>query len=85
MTTVVPDRKGIRRMRRFENAVGEKAFEGSIPWDSEEAIAMHEAINDEYDRAEKLLIDHMNEQALRIVDLEERLRVYETPTEEKTK
>lgn len=77
MTTVVPDRKGIRRMRRFERAACNKEWDGTIPWDSEEAIAAHEALYDEYDRAEKMLIDHMNDQALRIVDLEERLRVAE--------
>lgn len=73
MTTVVPDRKGIRRLRRFERAACEKAFDGTIPWDSEEAIAAHEALYNEYDRAEKMLIDHLNEQALRIHDLEEKL------------
>ena len=73
MTTVVPDRKGIRRLRRFERAACEKAFDGTIPWDSEEAIAAHEALYNEYDRAEELMLRHLNVQALRIVDLGERL------------
>jgi len=73
MTTVVPDRLGIRRLRRFERAAYDKAFDGTIPWDSEEAIAAHEALYDEYDRAEELMLQHLNEQALRIVDLEEQL------------
>jgi len=77
MTTVVPDRLGIRRLRRFERAAYDKAFDGTIPWDSEEAIAAHEALYNEYDRAEKMLIDHLNEQALTIVDLMERLRAAE--------
>ena len=72
MTTVVPDRKGIRRLRRFERAACEKEFDGTIPWDSEEAIAAHEALYNEYDRAEELMLQHLNDQALRIHDLEEK-------------
>jgi hypothetical protein len=44
-----------RAINRFERAVARKAFEGTIPWDSDKAIAMHKYINREYAMAKKRL------------------------------
>ncbi len=44
-----------RTINRFRAAVEDKAFEGTIPYDSEEAIAAHELIDREMDRAEAAL------------------------------
>ncbi len=45
-----------RAINRFERAAGEKAFEGSIPWDCEEAIEAHEEIDREYTAARAALV-----------------------------
>lgn len=44
-----------RAIKRFEEAAVEKAFEGSIPYDCEAAIAAHEEIDREYKRSRELL------------------------------
>ena len=74
MTVVVPDRLGRRRLNRLLCAHYEKAFEGTIPWDSDDAIAAHEAIDRNYARARQLMLEHLDAQAILIVDLQERLR-----------
>ena len=74
MPTVVPDRLGRRRLNRLLRAFEAKAFEGTIPWDSDEAIAAHEQIDREYDRAWEMMLAHLDAQTLTIVDLAERLR-----------
>ncbi|WOE76348.1 hypothetical protein [Alterisphingorhabdus coralli] len=40
-----------RTINRFERAVEDKAFEGTVPWDSDEAIEEHERIDREYERS----------------------------------
>lgn len=47
-------------IRRFERAVEEKAFEGTIPWDSEAAIIAHEEIEENYVKSRKTLINILN-------------------------
>jgi len=37
-----------RALNRFEQAVDDKAFEGTVPYDSEAAILEHERIDREY-------------------------------------
>lgn len=79
MTTVVPDRKGARRLTAFERAVVDHAFLGAIPLfsdDPEEQAAIdHERsrIINNYCRKRAAMLDHMNAQALTIVDLTEQL------------
>lgn len=77
MPTVFPDKLGRRRLKRLLNAHEEKAFEGTIPWDCAEAIAAHEQIDREYERAWQMMMEHLDEQASTIVDLRERLRAAE--------
>ena len=77
MLTFLPDRLGRRRLRRLLKAHGEKVFEGNIPWDSDAAYAAHAQIDREYERAWQMMLEHLDEQALTIVDLRERLRVAE--------
>lgn len=72
--TVVPDRLGRRRLKRLLRAAEEKAFKGTIPWDCAEAIAAHEQIDREYTRAWQMMLEHLDAQALEIIDLRERLR-----------
>lgn len=74
MPTVLPDRLGRRRLQRLLNAHYEKVFEGTIPWDSDAACAAHAQIDREYERAWQMMLEHLDEQALTIVDLRERLR-----------
>jgi hypothetical protein len=45
-----------RAINRFERAVDDKAFEGSIPWDCDEAIERHEEIDREYAASRTALI-----------------------------
>ena len=73
MPTVFPDKLGRRRLKRLLHAYEEKAFEGTIPWDCAEAIAAHEQIDREYERAWQMMLAHLDEQALTIIDLRERL------------
>ena len=77
MPTVFPDKLGRRRLKRLLHAYEEKAFEGTIPWDCAEAIAAHEQIDREYERAWQMMLAHLDEQALTIIDLQERLRSVE--------
>ena len=77
MPTVFPDKLGRRRLKRLLNAHAEKAFGGTIPWDCTEAIAAHEQIDREYERAWQMMLEHLDEQALTIIDLRERLRSVE--------
>lgn len=44
-----------RTINRFANAVADKAFEGTIPWDSEAAFAEHERIDYELTLATEAL------------------------------
>ena len=73
MSTVLPDKLGRRRLKRLLHAYEEKAFEGTIPWDCAEAIAAHEQIDREYERAWQMMLEHLDKQALTIIDLRERL------------
>ena len=74
MITVVPDRLGRRRLKRLLRAYEQKAFEGTIPWDSDEAVAEHARIDREYNRAWEMMLAHLDESALTILDLSERLK-----------
>lgn len=79
MTTVVPDRKGRRRLNRYLRAAEAKAFEGTIPYTSDDPDeqdlldATHDQIDRELERARGLMLAHLDEQALTIVDLQEQL------------
>lgn len=73
MPTVVPDRLGRRRLKRLLRAHEDKAFEGTIPWDSDEAVAEHARIDREYNRAWEMMLAHLDGSALTIIDLSERL------------
>lgn len=44
-----------RAINRFERAVERKAFEGTIPWDEDAAVAEHRYIDNEYKLAKKRL------------------------------
>lgn len=44
-----------RVINRFERAVYNKAFEGTVPWDEEEAVVEHHRIEREYLKARQLL------------------------------
>lgn len=44
-----------RAINRFEAAVENHAFIGTIPFDSDEALAMHESIKNEYLRSRECL------------------------------
>ena len=59
MSTVLPDKLGRRRLKRLLHAHEEKAFEGTIPWDCAEAIAAHEQIDREYERAWQMMLAHL--------------------------
>lgn len=66
--TLIPDMLGRRRLARFERAVEAYAFKGAghpedIP-----------AVEAEYARAKHLLLRHLDDQALVILDLVERSR-----------
>lgn len=52
---------GVKRaMTRFEAAADAHAFRGTIPrFENEEAMAMYEAIEDEYEAAKKAILDFM--------------------------
>lgn len=53
-----------RAINRFERAVGEKAFEGTIPFDNDEAILAHEEIDREYARSRQCLVALIERYAL---------------------
>lgn len=74
MPTVVPDRLGRRRLKRLLRAFEYKVLEGAIPWDSDAAVAEHARIDREYNRAWEMMLAHLDESALTILDLSERLK-----------
>ncbi len=74
MPTVVPDRLGRRRLKRLLRAFEYKVLEGTIPWDSDAAVAEHARIDREYNRAWEMMLAHLDESALTILDLSERLK-----------
>ena len=74
MPTVVPDRLGRRRLKRLLRAFEYKVLEGTIPWDSDAAVAEHARIDREHNRAWEMMLAHLDESALTILDLSERLK-----------
>lgn len=46
----------LRAISRFEKAVDDKAFEGTIPYDSDAALQAHDEIARNYDRAKAALV-----------------------------
>ena len=57
MAVVPPPHPSVvtRTINRYAAAVEAKAFEGTIPWDCDEAIEMHEEIDKELQLAELAL------------------------------
>ncbi len=77
--TLVPDILGRRRLARYERALEAKLFEGTIPVcsddpeEQDQLDAAHESIAVEYNRARLLLLRHLDERGLEIVELREAL------------
>ncbi len=79
MTTVLPDKLGRRRLSKLLSAHEAKLFQGTIPLFSDDREeqelldATHARIERDGERASKRMCEHLDAQALEIVDLRERL------------